>query len=59
MSVLSDLASNLGDCAELAEMASAEGDEEALAEVNAELDALQGELRYMLVLRHSSPMCMA
>lgn len=44
MSVLSELANNLADCAELAEMASAEGDEEALAEVNAELDALQGAL---------------
>jgi peptide chain release factor 2 len=42
--VLSELATNLADCSELAEMAASEADEEALLEVDEELDVLQGAL---------------
>ena len=42
--MLSELATNLADCSELAEMAASEADEEALLEVDEELDVLQGAL---------------
>jgi len=41
VSVLSELGGNLSDCLELAELAAAESDAEALGEVDAELDDLQ------------------
>ena len=44
MSVLAELATQLSDCSELAEMAAAEADEDALAEVNDELGTLQEAL---------------
>ena len=44
VSVLSDLATNLADFTELADMAAAEADEDSLAEVDKELDVLEEAL---------------
>jgi peptide chain release factor 2 len=44
VSVLAELATQLSDCSELAEMAAAEADEDALAEVNDELSTLRQAL---------------